>query len=96
MAAEELGADRVVSRRLVDDDLQGRHLGHADGLLEEPAGCDRVATRREKHIDDLAEPADGAVHVAPPATHIDVGLVDLPSIPDSVPAGASGRRPAAA
>src|SRR3546814_1361477 len=58
--------DRV-GRRPIGDDLYGRHLGHADGLLKEPTGCGRVATRREKHIDDLAELIDGPVQVAPAA-----------------------------
>jgi hypothetical protein len=81
--------DRV-GRRLVGDDLHRCHLGRADGLLEELTGCGRVTTRGDEHVDDLPELIDRSVHVAPLASNLGVGLVDLPAVPDGVPAGPSG------
>jgi hypothetical protein len=57
-------------------------------------GCGRVATRRDEHIDDLAELIDGPVHGAPAAGDRQVGLVDLPAVADGVPAwsGSHGKQ----
>jgi hypothetical protein len=43
-----------------------------------------LATRREEHIDDLAELVDGPEQVAPGPTHLEIGLVHVPSIPQDV------------
>jgi hypothetical protein len=74
---------------LIGDHLIGGHLRRADGLLEELAGGLRVATRGHEHVDDLPELIDGAVDVTPPASHLHVGLINLPAAANSVSAGPS-------
>jgi hypothetical protein len=44
----------------------------------------------DKDIDDLAELVDGAVHVAPPAGDLHIGLIHVPAVPDGVPTGPGG------
>jgi hypothetical protein len=83
---------RPVDRRLVGGDLDGRDLGRPNRVLEEPAGCPCVPTWGDEHIDDLAELVDRAVDVAPLASDLHVGLVDLPAVTDGVAAGPSGVR----
>jgi len=41
----------------------------------------------DEHVDDLPELVDRAAHIPPLAGDLDVGLVDLPAIPDTMPAG---------
>jgi hypothetical protein len=79
-----------IHRRVIGDDLDRGDLGRAGGLLEEPSGCLEVAARGDQHVDDLAELVNRTVDVAPAAGDLHVGLVDLPAIPDGVPAGPSG------
>jgi hypothetical protein len=62
---DQLVKHRRVRRRLVGDHLNGCRLRYADGLLEEPPGGLRVATRRYEHVDDLPEVVDCLVDVAP-------------------------------
>ena len=81
--------DRV-GRRLIRDHLDRSDLGRADGPLQEPPGGARVATRSDEHVDDPAELIDRAVQVAPLASNLQVGLVDLPAVADGMPAGPSG------
>jgi hypothetical protein len=58
-------------------------------VLEE-AGSPPVTLGGDNDIDDLAQLVDGAVHVAPPASDLCVGLIHLPAVPDGVPAGQGG------
>ena len=46
-----------------------------------------VPARGDKHVDDLPELVDRAVHVAPPAGDLHIGLVHLPAVTDGVAAG---------
>jgi hypothetical protein len=62
----------------------------ADGPLEEPAGSRRVPPLRDEYVDDLPELVDRTVDIAPPAGDLDLGLVDLPAVVDSVAAGPGG------
>jgi len=71
-------------------DLDRLRPGRANGLLKEPAGCRRVASQGHKHVDDLPELVNGAVHIAPAACHLQVGLIGLPAIADGMAAGAGG------
>jgi hypothetical protein len=41
---------------------------------------------RRVHVDDLPELVDRPIQVDPPSGHLDVGLVHMPAVPDSVPA----------
>src|SRR5918995_4783363 len=67
-----------VHRRLIGGDLDGRDLGHADGPLEEPAGCRCVPIWGYEHINDLAELVDRTVDIPPASGHLHRGLVDSP------------------
>src|SRR4029453_15348822 len=87
---EQLVQHRPVRCRLVGHNFHRDDRRGADGLLEEALGGVRVATRGDEHVDDLPELVDRAVHVAPPASHLHVGLVDLPAVPDGMPAGPGG------
>jgi hypothetical protein len=66
--------------RLVGGDLHRRDLGRADGLRKEPAGRHGVLAGGDEHVDDLTELVDRPGHVPPVASHLHVGLVDLPAI----------------
>jgi hypothetical protein len=59
----------------------------ADSAFEEPPGGLRVATHGYEHVDDLPELIDRAVEVAPPASHLHIGLVHEPAVTNSMPAG---------
>src|SRR5437879_5336946 len=48
-----------------------------------------VPPPREEDIDDLAELVDGSEQVAPGASDLYVGLIDVPAVPNHVPAGPS-------
>jgi hypothetical protein len=52
---------------------------------EEPAGRGGVALLGQQHVDDLPVLVDGSVQVSPPAGDLDVGLIDEPPVPGSVP-----------
>jgi hypothetical protein len=43
---------------------------------EEPAGGGQVAALGQHDVDDLAVLVDGPVQIGPPASHLDVGLVE--------------------
>jgi hypothetical protein len=58
--------------------------------LEEPTSGLGVPLPGYKHVDDLAELVDRAVDVAPLASHLHIGLVHLPAVPDGVAAWPSG------
>ena len=58
--------------------------------LEEPAGSGRIAPWGDEHVDDLAELVDRTVDVPPVASHLDLGLVDLPTVADAVAAWSGG------
>jgi hypothetical protein len=45
---------------------------------------------RRRHVDDLSELDDRAVNVPPLPGDLDVGLVNLPAVADSVAAGTGG------
>jgi hypothetical protein len=75
---------------LVGDDLHWDNRRRADGPLEEAVGGLRVATRGDEHVDDLPDLIDRAVHIAPPAGHLHVGLVHEPALANGVPAGPGG------
>ena len=49
-----------------------------------------VPARREVHVDDLAELVHGSEQVAPGPSDLEVGLIDVPAIPDDVLTGPSG------
>ena len=82
--------DGRIRRRLVGGDLHRRDLGRADGLLKKPASRHGVPAGGDEYVDDLAELVDRSVDVAPVASHLHVGLVDLPAIADAVAAWPSG------
>jgi len=73
-----------VDRRLIGGDLDGRDLGRADGLVEEPTGGLGVSARGDEHVDDLPELVDRAVDIASAPSHLHICLVHRPSIPDGV------------
>jgi len=79
-----------VDRRLIGGDLDGRDLGRADGLVEEPTGGLGVSARGDEHVDDLAELVDRAADIAPAPGHLDIGLIHLPAAADRVSAGPGG------
>jgi hypothetical protein len=54
-----------VDRRLIGGDLDGRDLGPADGLVEEPTGGLGVSARGDEHVDNLPKLVDCAVDIAP-------------------------------
>src|SRR5829696_4285775 len=58
--------------------------------MEEPAGCLDIPLRRHEDVDHLTGLVDRALHIAPTAQHLDVGLVDPPAIADGMPAWAGG------
>jgi len=87
---QQLLDQHQVGRCSVGDDLHGRDLRRADRPLEEPAGRPRVPPHGDEHVDDLAELVDRSVHVPPPASHFDVGLVHEPAITNPVAAGTGG------
>src|SRR6266511_3038083 len=62
----------------------------ACSLQEEPVGVLGVPARGDEHVDDLPELVDRAVHVAPSAGDLHIGLVDLPAVTDGVPARPGG------
>jgi hypothetical protein len=87
---EQLVQHRPVRCSLVGHNFHRDDRRGADGLLEEALGGVRVATRGDERVDDLPELVDRAVNVAPLASHLHVGLVDLPAVPDGMPAGPGG------
>jgi hypothetical protein len=87
---EQLVQHDRVGRRPVGDHLHRPDPGRRDGTVEEPSGRHRVTAWGHEHVDDLPELVDRAVHIAPLARDLDVGLVDLPATPDRMAAGAGG------
>jgi hypothetical protein len=87
---EQLVQHDRVGRRLVGDHFHGRDLGPADGLLEEPPGGGAITTPGDEYVDDLPELVDRAVDIAPVASNLGVGLIDLPASPDGMPARPGG------
>ncbi len=83
---DDAGVEAVPVRR----DLDGREPGAADCLGEEPPRCSGVPARREVHVDDMAELVDGPEQVALGSPDLQVGLIDMPTIADDVPAGSGG------
>jgi hypothetical protein len=71
----------------VGGDLDWRDPRLVERLGEEPSSSLGVASRWEEHADDLAELVDGPEQVAPGASDLDVGLIDVPAIPNDVAAG---------
>ena len=82
--------DGRVGRRPIGDDLDRRAVGRTDSSFEEAVGRGAIPSWRDEHLDDLAELVDCPVDVASPARDLYVGLVDLPAIPNRVPAGPGG------
>src|SRR5712691_7170178 len=62
----------------------------AERRREKPPRRSGIAPGRDVDVDDLAVLVDGSVDVAPPAGDLHVGLIDVPTIADRMPAG-SGR-----
>jgi hypothetical protein len=88
---EQLAERGRGGRRLVGDDLHGRDLGGADGLLQAAAGGGLgVALWRDEHVDDLPELIDRSIHVLPSTLDLHLGLVHEPTISHGVPARAGG------
>jgi hypothetical protein len=87
---QQLLQDDRIGRCLVGHHLDGRHVRGPDGALKETSSGRRVAPWGDEHIDELPELVDRAVDVAPPAGDLHVGLVDPPTAPDRVAAGAGG------
>src|SRR6266542_6952240 len=83
-----LPPDRV-GRCPVGDDLDWLGTGRGDGPPKEAASGHPIASWGDELADDLACLVDRAVDVAPSAGDLHVGLVDLPAVPDSTPAGTS-------
>src|SRR6266508_1578220 len=71
----------------VSGDLNRLPSGASDGPSEKPANRVRVPARRQKHVDDLAELVDCSEQVPPGPSYLQVGLIDVPAIPDDVPTG---------
>ena len=71
----------------VGGDLNRHPSGALDGPSEEPASRVRVAARRQEHVDDLAGLVDCSEQVPPGPSDLQVGLIDVPAIPDDVPTG---------
>lgn len=69
----------------VGDDLVGFAV-RGDRRREEPARRSDVTRGRDVHVDDLAVSVDGAVHVAPHAGNLDIGVVDEPAPADGMTA----------
>jgi hypothetical protein len=76
-----------IRRCPVGGDLDRRDPRRADRPHKEPAGSRHVPPWRDEYVDDLAELIDRAIDVAPTAGDLDIGLVDLPAVTDSVAAG---------
>jgi hypothetical protein len=76
--------------RLVGDDLHGRDLGLAGGLLEEPPGGGGITTRGDDHGNDLAELVDRVGDIPPLPSDLHVGLIDAPASPDPMAAWSGG------
>jgi hypothetical protein len=82
----ERGWDQLIDRNpqrrgSVGDDLDRLAVG-AERRREEPACRSSVAPCRHVNVDDLAMLIDRPVDVAPPASDLDVGLVDVPTVAD--------------
>jgi hypothetical protein len=77
-----------VDRRLIGCD--GRDPGRADGPLEEPPGGLGVSARGYNGVDHLPELVDRAVDVAPAPSHLQIRLVHLPAVTDSLSARSGG------
>ncbi len=63
-----------------------------EGGGEEPSSRPNVTPSRDEHVDDLPVLVDSAIHVAPAACDLHIGLIDEPAIPDcmSTRAGSLG------
>jgi hypothetical protein len=81
---EEFLQHRRVHRRVIGNNLDRREFGRADRSLEEPTGSLRVPACGDEHVDDLAELVDRSVNIAPLASDLHIGLVDLPAAADGV------------
>jgi hypothetical protein len=75
---------------MIGGDLGRCHLGRADPLLEELAGCSDVPTWGSEHVDDLTELVDRSVAVAPASGDLHVGLIDEPAVADQMAAWPGG------
>jgi hypothetical protein len=64
--------------------------GRADDPLEEPPGGLGVSARGPKDIDDLPCLVDRAIDLAPAPSHLQIRLVHLPAVTDSVSARSGG------
>ncbi len=87
---QQLIQDGQIRRRLVGGALHRRDLCRADGLLKEPASRHGVSVCADEYVDDLAELVDRSVDIPPAASHLHIGLVDLPAIADAVAAWPRG------
>src|SRR5215207_8474412 len=75
----ECRADRPrVGAVSVGGDALGDNAGHRLGRAEEGLGRRHVAVLAQHGIDEIAVTVDGAVQIAPPATNLQVSLVDVP------------------
>jgi hypothetical protein len=72
-----------------------RRASGDDGPLEELPRRGAVPPGSNEHVDDLAILVHRPMHVAPPATDLDVRLVDIPTITDRGVGTAALPRPAA-
>jgi hypothetical protein len=59
-------------------------------LLEEPPGRPRVTPWGDEDVDDLPELIDRPIDIAPLAGDLHIGLVDVPAVPNGVPARPGG------
>jgi hypothetical protein len=84
---QQLLQDDRVGRRLIGHDLAWHGPRRADSPLEESTGRPQIAPWRDEHVDDLPELIDRTIDIAPAASHLHIGLVCLPAVPDRVPAG---------
>jgi hypothetical protein len=60
------------------------------GAGEEPACRGGVPLLRQQHVDDLPELVHRPVQIPPPASDLDIGLIDEPAVPGNVPERAGG------
>jgi hypothetical protein len=70
LLAEHFGDGAGIRVVAIGRDLFGAMSGNGLGTAEEALGGGPVALRAQHRIHELPIPVDGAIQVAPPATHL--------------------------
>jgi hypothetical protein len=79
----QLSPDRArVTVMTIRRDTRGNDAGHRFGRSKECLRRLHVARFAQPHIDQRAEAIDGTIKVAPAAVHLDICLVDIPTLSD--------------